>query len=178
MGEAAGWTDEGWVRVPAGVALDRLLAEVGIRPLGRRAATLLRRRAGWIRLGAEDDVLGRIRRVQEYVEVNVGEVRALDDLAEVAGLSRYHFARRFREAVGEPPWAYVRRVRAEEAVRRLKEGEAPADVAYDTGFADQSHLTRELKQRYGTTPGQIARRGVATAGEDSKPVQDDPAQAA
>jgi transcriptional regulator GlxA family with amidase domain len=105
----------------------------------------------------------RIRRVQEYVEGHVEEVRTLDELAEVAGLSRYHFARRFRDEVGEPPWAFVRRVRDERARTLLRGGRAPAEVAHEAGFADQAHLTRALRARYGQTPGQIRRAAVVPA---------------
>ena len=113
--------------------------------------------------------------MQEYVEVGVGEIRTLDELAEVAGLSRYHFARRFRDEVGEPPWAYVRRKRAEQAQRLLEEGRPPAEVAHEAGYADQSHLTRDLRERLGRTPGEIRRSGSDnpfSPGQDRKDVQD------
>ena len=146
--------------------LDRLLRRCGVAPAPPRP-----RRGFWVSLDA-GRLSNRIRRVQEYVEVHVGEVRALDDLAEVAGLSRYHFARRFRREVGEAPWAYVRRLRDEQALRRLEAGAPPAEVAYETGFSDQSHLTRALQERYGRTPGAIRRAGRA-AGPATEPGDDD-----
>lgn len=143
--------------------LHQLLLTAGILPsptpgMGNRSTRLERR----------DDVSVRIRRVQEYVEGHLEDVRALDELAEVAGLSRYHFARRFRDEVGEPPWAFVRRVRSERAHALLSEGHAPAEVAHETGFADQAHLTRTLRTRYGRTPGQIRRM----AGEEGESASD------
>ena len=123
----------------------------------------------------------RIRRVQAYVEGHVEEVRALDELAEVAGLSRYHFARRFRDEVGEPPWAFVRRVRDERARALLREGRSPAEAAHEAGFADQAHLTRALRERYGQTPGQIRRAARAAGAADAgnrKDVQDPERRAA
>jgi AraC-like DNA-binding protein len=96
-------------------------------------------------------------------------VRTLDELADVAGLSRYHFARRFRDEVGVPPWAYVRSKRAERARRLLESGAPPAEVAHETGYADQPHLTRDLRERFGRTPGEIRRR---SAGQNRKDVQD------
>jgi AraC-like DNA-binding protein len=148
----------------------------------RELAALLRasgvlssgRRGFWVRLEWKGGVSGEIRRVQTFVEVHVGEVRALDELAEVAGLSRFHFARRFREEVGEPPWAFVRRVRAERAAELLREGRTPAEAAHEAGFADQAHLTRALRERFGRTPGQIRRAAEASGPpeENSKDVQD------
>ncbi|HYG66486.1 MAG TPA: helix-turn-helix transcriptional regulator, partial [Anaeromyxobacteraceae bacterium] len=98
-------------------------------------------------------------------------VRALDELAEAAGLSRYHFARRFRDEAGEPPWAYVRRLRAERAHALLREGATPAEAAHEAGFADQAHLTRALRARYGRTPGQIRRpdRGASNRKDVQEP---------
>lgn len=127
--------------------MHRLLLGAGIRRPAKKGA--------WMEWGEE--VSGPMWRVREFVEVHVGEVRALDELAEVAGLSRYHFARRFRDETGEAPWAFVRRVREERAREWLEEGTAPAETAHALGFADQAHLTRALRTRFGRTPGQIRR---------------------
>lgn len=150
-----------------GGALRRLLQEAGIEAP--------RRRFGWTALMHRGAPSGRMRRVQQYVYEHVGESLALDDLAAVAGLSRYHFARRFREEVGEPPWAFVRRTRAEAAVRLLEAGSPPAEAAQEAGFSDQPHLTRALHARYGRTPAQIRR---LPSDDDGKHVQDTPPRAA
>lgn len=135
-------------------ALNRLLWRAGIGST----------RSGLPSMGGADhdtDLSPRMRRVQEFVELNIGDVRALDDLSEVAGLSRYHFARRFRNEVGEAPWAYVRRMRAERACQLLMDGMAPAEVAHEAGFADQAHLTRAMRERFGRTPGQLRREAAS-----------------
>lgn len=134
--------------------LDAVLVSAGIAPL---AASL--------------GVSPRIQRVQEYVEVHVGEALCLDDLAEVAGLSRYHFSRVFREEVGRTPWAFVRDARIERAKELLAEGRTPAEAAHEAGFFDQSHLTRVLRRFDGRTPGEL--RDAAEDAADRKIVQDD-----
>ena len=48
--------------------------------------------------------------------------------------------------------------RARDAVARLRTGEAIADVAYELGYADQSHLTRDVKRLTGYTPAESQRR--------------------
>lgn len=101
------------------------------------------------------DVSPRIRRVQDFVEVHVGEALRLDDLAEVAGLSRYHFSRVFREEVGQTPWTFVRHARVRHAKELLAEGRPPAEAAHEAGFFDQSHLTRVLRKLDGRTPGEV-----------------------
>ena len=57
------------------------------------------------------------------------------DLAEVAGLSRYHFSRVFREEVGQTPWAFVRAARVRHATELLAEGCPPAEAAHEAGRA-------------------------------------------
>ena len=97
-------------RLPFADALARILRASGIVP------------------SASLEVSPRIRRVQEYVEVHVGEALCLDDLADVAGLSRYHFSRVFRDEVGQTPWAFVRDARIERAKKRLREGASPSSA--------------------------------------------------
>lgn len=159
--------------------LDGLLRQCGVSPAPRRTWPHRPRHGFWVGLST-DGISNRMRRVLEHVELHVGEVRTLDDLAEVAGLSRTHFAHRFHREVGETPWAYVRRVRDDQALRHLEAGVPPAEVAYRTGFSDQSHLTRSLRERYGRTPGAIREEGLAAGttpasekrGGNRKDVQD------
>lgn len=113
------------------------------------------RGAGIAPVSASLGVSPRIRRVQDFVEVRVGEALCLDDLAEVAGLSRYHFSRVFREETGQTPWAFVRDARIERAKELLSEGASPTEAAHEAGFFDQSHLTRVLRRFDGRTPGQV-----------------------
>ena len=134
--------------------------------------------AGIAPISASLDVSPRIRRVQDFVEVHVGEALCLDDLAGVAGLSRYHFSRVFREEVGQTPWAFVRDRRIERAKELLADGRTPAETAHEAGFFDQSHLTRVLRRFDGRTPGEIRDAGPPDetrpeeAGPDRKIVQD------
>jgi AraC-like DNA-binding protein len=66
--------------------------------------------------------------------------------------------RHFTRITGLSP-RHVRQIsRAREAVTRLRAGEAIAEVAYELGYADQSHLTRDVKRLTGYTPGESRRR--------------------
>ena len=83
----------------------------------------------------------------------------LDRVAAVAGLHRTHLCRAFRAATGCTIGEYVRRLRADFAHVRLREGELPlATIAADCGYSDQSHMTRELRRLYGRSPSGIRRR--------------------
>jgi AraC family transcriptional regulator len=96
----------------------------------------------------------RFRRIEEYVEANLGEDLPLGVLAEVVGLSPKHFSRAFRATTGQPPhrWLVERRVR--EAQRLLRDPSLPlAEIAALLGFADQSHFTATFRRVTGLTPG-------------------------
>jgi AraC-like DNA-binding protein len=67
--------------------------------------------------------------------------------------------RHFARVTGLSPHHVEQISRARAAVNRLQTGEAIAEVAYDLGYADQSHLTRDVKRLTGYTPGQSQQRG-------------------
>ena len=77
----------------------------------------------------------------------------LPEIATVAGTSVSHLVRSFSRVVGLPPQRYHVQVRLAHARRLLAEGQAASWVAYECGFADQSHLNRRFKECHGLTPG-------------------------
>jgi AraC-like DNA-binding protein len=77
----------------------------------------------------------------------------LPEIATVAGTSISHLVRSFSRVVGLPPQRYHVQVRLAHARRLLAEGQAASWVAYECGFADQSHLNRRFKECHGLTPG-------------------------
>ena len=82
---------------------------------------------------------------------------SLAALGRVAGMSAFHFAHSFRRQIGCSPFLYAEAVRIERAKRRLRQGAALADIAFELGYADQSHFTRRFKRHQGVTPGQYRR---------------------
>jgi AraC family transcriptional regulator len=98
----------------------------------------------------------RLRAVVEYVEEHLEAGLTLEQMAAVAHLSVYHFARQFRAATGLPPHQYVIARRVERAQQFLREGDLSlAEVAASTGFSDQSQFTHHFKRLVGVTPGQF-----------------------
>jgi AraC-like DNA-binding protein len=77
---------------------------------------------------------------------------AIESLATEVGWSRRHLAARFREAVGLPPKALGRVIRVEHAAQRVRAGDSLADIAYEAGYADQSHFNRDSRELVGCTP--------------------------
>jgi AraC family transcriptional regulator len=99
---------------------------------------------------------GRLRAVVEYIEAHLDAGPSLEQLAAVARLSPYHFARQFKAATGLPPHQYVIMRRVERAKQLLQGGDLSlAEVAADAGFSDQSVFTRHFKRLVGVTPGQF-----------------------
>lgn len=95
----------------------------------------------------------RVSRVKEMLNELYGEDISLDFLAENAGCTPYHLIRFFSRDVGMTPYAYLLHLRVERARQMIREGRKLAETAADTGFADQSHMSRHFKARYGITPG-------------------------
>ena len=97
----------------------------------------------------------RLGAVIDYIEAHLTEDVSLSDLALQAGLSKFHFSRLFKQAMGLTPHKYVIRRRIEQAAHTLKQGQPIAQVAHQFGISDQSHFTRVFKQVKGSTPRQF-----------------------
>jgi transcriptional regulator of acetoin/glycerol metabolism len=98
---------------------------------------------------------GTLRRVRRYIDQHLTERIQLANLAAVAGLSVYHFAREFKRTVGVAPHSYVTRRRLEKAQAMLARTDLPlSDVALASGFFDQSHLARHFREFAGVTPAE------------------------
>jgi AraC-like DNA-binding protein len=102
----------------------------------------------------------RLRAILDLVEESLVE----PDLtgAELAGrafLSRYHFDRLVRAALGEPPGAFRRRLLMERAAHRLSRPGSVIDIAMDTGYASPDAFTRAFTRAFGETPSDYRRHG-------------------
>jgi AraC family transcriptional regulator len=94
-----------------------------------------------------------LRRVREFIAAHLGREIRLEQLAAVAGLSCYHFARVFKVSTGLSPHAYVVHCRIEEAKRLLANTTAPiSEVARRTGFSGPSQLSTRFRAWTKQTP--------------------------
>ena len=100
--------------------------------------------------------LGALGRVRDFLHEALSDDVTTAELADIAGMSRFHLCRAFARAYGLPPHAYQLQLRLAESKRQLAAGRPPAEVAATIGFADQSHLTKRFKGAFGITPGQFA----------------------
>jgi AraC-like DNA-binding protein len=91
--------------------------------------------------------------VAGYIDSNLGQSIRNEDLAALLRLNISHFARAFRESVGESPHEYVIRRRVERARElMLSTAASLSEIALDCGLADQSHLTRLFRRYFGESP--------------------------
>ena len=93
------------------------------------------------------------RRVIEFVEANLMDTIALEDMAQAARLSVSYFSKAFRSDFGLPPHAYIVRRRIERAQEMMLLTDEPlACIAVACGLADQAHLTRLFHRIVGASP--------------------------
>lgn len=103
-----------------------------------------------------------VRQVREYLATHLREQIPASTLEGITGIDRYTIARHFRRAFGTSPDRYRTLRRLELARVAIGSRRPLAEVAAESGFADQSHLTRQFKRAYGITPGRWASLTAAT----------------
>jgi AraC family transcriptional regulator len=97
----------------------------------------------------------RLRRVLDYISVHLADEITVAELAQVAGLSTFHFARMFTLAVGVSPNRYVSRLRLEQAMANVAAGKLSlAQIAIKSGFSSLASFTRAFRRATGITPGE------------------------
>jgi AraC-like DNA-binding protein len=108
----------------------------------------------------------------EYVEEHLASP-SLEQMAAVARLSPYHFARQFKIATGVSPHQYVIARRVERARELLLGGTdlSLAEVAAQAGFSDQSQFSHHFKRLVGITPGQFLRTPARIAERAASPAK-------
>ncbi|MPN44151.1 hypothetical protein SDC9_191712 [bioreactor metagenome] len=102
------------------------------------------------------------RRVLEYIDAHLArsEALTLSQLAQVANLSEFHFARMFRQSMGCTPhgWIALKRLaRARDLLGQPRGAPALEMVAAECGYSSASHLARSFRVEMGVTPTQYAR---------------------
>lgn len=100
----------------------------------------------------------KLLRAAEFISDNCTRLLTLDDIGAAASLSPAYLIRAFKGLFGMTPHAYLINRRIQYAQAQLKRGMAIADVAADSGFADQAHFQRAFKQYVAATPGQYRAR--------------------
>jgi AraC-like DNA-binding protein len=104
-----------------------------------------------------------LHRVRDFLAAHMVENISSAHLEDISGLDRFALARHFRALFGTTPHRFLVMRRLAAARERIAAGMNLAEIAADTGFADQAHLTRHFKKTFGMTPGRWAE--LARAGQ-------------
>lgn len=130
------------------------LGHAAVVSLARRSSTLNESGnrkggiAGW-----------QLRKLDHLLRERLTEDVRLDELAKLAGLSKWHFARAFRESTGLAPHAYQLALRLNLAKTLLEKTSLPiSQVGEECGFSDPSYFTRIFVRQIGVTPIEFRRR--------------------
>lgn len=103
------------------------------------------------RVSARDE--RRVREARRYIELHADESLNLDRLAGVAAMSKYHFLRTFRRAVGMTPHQFLLSVRMRRAAIRVATTAEPVSaIAFESGFGDLSTFNSRFRDAFGVSP--------------------------
>lgn len=151
----------------AGFAGERLVVRTGTEPEpARRLAAIHRLFAGrqpHSQLDAAVELVGLLVAIKKCDVARLGEDArlialieqggGLPEMAAAAGLSTFHFLRRFKRATGTTPWRYLTEVRLARAKSLLADpSRGVADAAAEAGFPDPAYFSRLFRRRTGMTP--------------------------
>jgi AraC-like DNA-binding protein len=99
------------------------------------------------------DCTAAIEQARDLLEAAFSGGVTSDMLEEATGLDRFTLARQFRRRLGTSPYRYLTMRRLDHAKARMRAGDSLAEAAAASGFADQSHMTRQFRRAYGLAPG-------------------------
>jgi AraC-like DNA-binding protein len=94
-----------------------------------------------------------IDRARAFLDANFTRTVASEELETVTGLDRYTLARHFRRRLGTSPYRYLTMRRLDHVKSAIISGCSLVEASITSGFADQSHMTRQFKRTFGLTPG-------------------------
>jgi AraC-like DNA-binding protein len=105
-----------------------------------------------------------ITKTVHFMELHYEQPVNLDEMADIAGLSKYHFLRQFNRFIGLTPLEYLNKLRIEKAAELLRATEQTLDeVAVSVGFANGNYFSKVFRHWVGMSPGKYrSEQGLAT----------------
>ncbi len=100
----------------------------------------------------------RIVQAKIFIDNNFHEKIDLDNIANKAHFSKYHFLRLFKNAFGKSPHQYLTEVRIQHAKQLLKNGNNVKEVCYEIGFDSIPSFILLFKKAEGTTPNEYLKK--------------------
>ena len=110
-------------------------------------------------------LLGHLRRAHDHIDRHYQQPLDLSQVAAVAGVSKYHFARSFEAAYGQPPMRYLTRRRIERAQDLLRSANLTVtEVCMLVGYASLGSFSATFRRLVGESPAAYQRRWAAQGG--------------
>ncbi|MBD2038969.1 helix-turn-helix domain-containing protein [Leptolyngbya sp. FACHB-321] len=95
----------------------------------------------------------QLLQVLEYINEHLDEDIRLSSLAQLLGMSQFHFSHVFKQSIGTAPYQYLLQQRVERAKQLLKQtDQSVMEIALLCGFNSHSHLSKQFRQLTGVTP--------------------------
>jgi AraC-like DNA-binding protein len=102
-----------------------------------------------------------VKKAADYCKKHFSKPVSVDELAEVAGYSRFHFTRLFTAAQGAPPAEYLQQLRIKAAVKMLQTtGLTVKEIAESCGFYDATHFCKQFRKSVGVSPRAFRESGM------------------
>ena len=113
-------------------------------------------RALAMRMSDPLDVPAGVRCAWHRLVVSRGR-SSIASIVQEVGWSQRHFIAQFKHEIGVSPKVFARMLRFGRVVRAIRGGQTAdlADLAFASGYYDQSHLSRDVREFAGTTPGEL-----------------------
>lgn len=113
---------------------------------------------------APGDVLVHLRRARDHADRHYAEPLDLESLAQVAGISKYHFQRLFKATYGLTPAAHLSQRRVERAQDLLRATNLTVtEICHAVGFASLGSFSSRFRELVGESPSDFQRRYAAGA---------------
>lgn len=98
------------------------------------------------------DLFRRLNQGREYIDGCFEKSITIEQIAQFAGMSEFHFFRLFRQTFGLSPYQYLTKKRFERAIYLLSQGLPISDVAIESGFSSIHSFSKSFKRVYGVSP--------------------------
>ncbi len=105
-----------------------------------------------VKAGTQRDLCRRVLRGKEFIDSHYAETLTIEQIAQMAGMSEYHFFRLFKQITGSTPYQYILSSRLKQAALLLEADYSVSDTAIAMGFSDIYSFSKVFKKHFGLSP--------------------------